>query len=177
MTQQERNVRAAECSCNRVGEKLTAIIRVRDQANDQARRPHSEGGAAKIIKIAVQRKESIQGSSDPASLVHLGGEETREHHDEGVEKETKSRQRSNSWPNTPKSPERQHIDKVMCQLCCTGRFQQKNRGSYQAAIHQQSCRQLHEHAEVSADGAENRRRCTSERQNRSSSPKAHRAES
>ena len=58
--------------------------------------------ASKIIKIAVQREESIQGSSDSASLVHLGGEETRELHNEGVEKETKSRQRSNSWPNTPR---------------------------------------------------------------------------
>ena len=38
---------------------------------------------------------------------------------------------------------------------------QKNRGKYQAANHRQSCRQLCEHAEVSADGAENRRRCTS----------------
>ena len=76
-------------------QRKNSIVRVRDQANDQARRPHSEGGAAKIIKFAV--------SSDPASLVHLGGEETREHHDEGVEKETKSRQRSNSWPNTPRA--------------------------------------------------------------------------
>ena len=130
---------------------------MRDQANDQARRPHSEGGAAKIIKFAV--------SYDPASLVHLGGEETREHHDEGVEKETKSRPRSKLAKHT-ESPERRHIVKVMCQLCYTGRFQQskavqKNRASYQAAIHRQSCRQLREHAEVSADGAENRRRCTS----------------
>ena len=104
-------------------QRQNSIVRVRDQANDQARRPHSEAGAAKIVKIAVQRKESIQGSSDPASLVHLGGEKTREQHNEGVEKETKSRQRSSSWPNT-ESPERQHIDKVMCQLCCTGRLQQ-----------------------------------------------------
>ena len=57
-------------------QRKNSIVRVRDQANDQARRLHSEGGAAKIIKIAVQRKESIQGSSDPASLVHHGGEKT-----------------------------------------------------------------------------------------------------
>ena len=64
-------------------QRKNSIVRVRDQANDPARRPHSEGGAAKIIKVAVQRKESIQGSSDPASLVHRGGEETQKHHDEG----------------------------------------------------------------------------------------------
>ena len=111
-------------------------------------------------------------------LYTLEVQKTREQHHECVEKETKSRQSSSSWPNT-ESPERQHIDKVMCQLCYTGRFQQskpskKKRGSYQAAFHRQSCRQLCEHAEVSADGAENRRRCTStaERQNRSSSPRS-----
>ena len=47
-------------------QRKNSIVRVRDQANDQARRPHSEGGAANIIKFAV--------SSGPASLVHLGGE-------------------------------------------------------------------------------------------------------
>ena len=55
-----------------------------------------------IIKIAVQRKESVQGSSDHASLVH----QTKQ-----LAKHTES-------------PERQHIDKVMCQLCYTGRIQQ-----------------------------------------------------
>ena len=70
-------------------QRKNSIVRVRDQANDQARRLHSEGGAAKIVKIAVQRKESIQGSSDPASGVHLGGEKTREQHNEVVEKERK----------------------------------------------------------------------------------------
>ena len=43
----------------------------------------------KITKIAVQRKESVQGSSDHANLVHAGGEETQKHHDEGGMKETK----------------------------------------------------------------------------------------
>ena len=28
----------------------------RDQANDHARRPHSEGGTAKIIKISVEKR-------------------------------------------------------------------------------------------------------------------------
>ena len=60
----------------------------------------------------------------------------------------------------------EHIDKVMCLLCYTARFQQskpsrKTLGSYQVAKHRQSCRQLCERAEVSADGAENRRRSTS----------------
>ena len=35
-------------------QRKKTIVRVRDQANDQARRLHSEGGEAKIIKIAVQ---------------------------------------------------------------------------------------------------------------------------
>ena len=103
-----------------------------------------------IIQIAVQRKESVQGSSDHASLVHRGG----------LVKETKQ------FAKHTESPERQHIDKVMCQLCYTGRIQQskpsrKTVWSYQAAKHRQSCRQLRELAEVSADGAENRRRSTS----------------
>ena len=60
----------------------------------------------------------------------------------------------------------EHTDKVMCQLCCTARFLQskpsrKTLGSYQVAKHRQSCRQLRERAEVSADGAENRRRSIS----------------
>ena len=57
-----------------------------------------------IIKIAVQRKESIQGSSDHASLVHRGGEETKKkHHDAGGVKETKQ------LAKHTESPERQHI--------------------------------------------------------------------
>ena len=36
-----------------------STVRVNDQANDQARSPHSKGETAKINKINVQRKESI----------------------------------------------------------------------------------------------------------------------
>ena len=57
----------------------------------------------KIIKIAVQRNESIQGSSDHASLAHRRGEEPKKHHDAGGVKETKQ------LAKHTKSPERQHI--------------------------------------------------------------------
>ena len=40
-------------------QRKKSTVRVKDQAYDKARRPHSKGGTAKINKINVQRKESI----------------------------------------------------------------------------------------------------------------------
>ena len=81
----------SECEINQMTKHIVHTVKVEQQM---------------IIKIAVQGKESVQGSSDHASLVHRGG---------GV-KETKQ------LAKHTESPERRHIHKVMCRCVTQAEF-------------------------------------------------------